>query len=408
MVLSTEEHDDIASSKSAAHIICGDSEAIETANQMAALFSLDAPLRDRSRFLPIGLLDEFSQSGLWGITIPKKYGGAGVSHATVAEVTAILAEADPSIAQLPQNHYNDIDTIRWAGTERQKRYFFAEALFGARFGNAFAELRNKDASNFETKLTQMHDSLVLNGRKFYCTGALMADWVQVGAVDDNENNVLVFVRRNTPGLTVIDDWSSFGQRTTASGSVILDNVQVDPQNVIQSQDTLTKPTTNGALSQLLHAAIDLGIARAAIKDTVNFINTQSRPWADANVERASDDPLTIVQVGDLEYRLHAAEAMLERGARTIDYASSAPTDNSVVAASIAVAESKIATTEIALLATNKLFELAGTKSTLETFDLDRHWRNARTHTLHDPVRWKYHAIGSYYLNHINPARHGWI
>jgi alkylation response protein AidB-like acyl-CoA dehydrogenase len=55
-----------------------------------------------------------------------------------------------------------------------------------------------------------------------------------------------------------------------------------------------------------------------------------------------------------------------------------------------------------------LFELAGSQATLAEHNLDRHWRNARVHTLHDPVRWKYHAIGNYYLNDENPPRRGTI
>ena len=80
----------------------------------------------------------------------------------------------------------------------------------------------------------------------------------------------------------------------------------------------------------------------------------------------------------------------------------------VAAASIAVAEAKILSTEVAILATNKLFELGGTRSVLERYNLDRHWRNARVHTLHDPVRWKYNILGNFYLNGIRPPQHSWI
>lgn len=117
---------------------------------------------------------------------------------------------------------------------------------------------------------------------------------------------------------------------------------------------------------------------------------------------------TIAQIGDLQIRLHAAEALLERSGRFVDAAIARPDEDSVAAASIAVAEAKALTTEIAILATNRLFELAGTRSTLGAHNLDRHWRNARTHTLHDPVRWKYHAVGNYYLNKVKPTRHAWI
>jgi alkylation response protein AidB-like acyl-CoA dehydrogenase len=71
-----------------------------------------------------------------------------------------------------------------------------------------------------------------------------------------------------------------------------------------------------------------------------------------------------------------------------------------------VAEARVLTTEASLAAGSKLFELAGTQSTLDPLNLDRHWRNARTHTLHDPVRWKLHAVGNYYLNGAAPARVG--
>jgi alkylation response protein AidB-like acyl-CoA dehydrogenase len=80
----------------------------------------------------------------------------------------------------------------------------------------------------------------------------------------------------------------------------------------------------------------------------------------------------------------------------------------VAAASVAVAEAKIASTEAALLVASKLIELAGSSATLAKHGLDRHWRNARTHTVHDPIRWKYRAVGDYWLNGVNPPRHGAI
>ena len=134
----------------------------------------------------------------------------------------------------------------------------------------------------------------------------------------------------------------------------------------------------------------------------------TRPWPDSGQEHGYEDLYTIAAVGDVRIRLHAAEALLEHAGRVVDAAVLEPNENTVAAASIAVAEAKALTPEIAVLATNKLFELAGTQSTLGKYNLDRHWRNARTHTLHDPVRWKYHAVGNYYLNGIKPPRHAWI
>ncbi len=99
-------------------------------------------------------------------------------------------------------------------------------------------------------------------------------------------------------------------------------------------------------------------------------------------------------------------SLLERAGRVLDRATAEPDAESVAAASIAVAEARALTTEVALLAGSKLIELGGSRACLAELGLDRHWRNARVHTLHDPVRWKYHAVGDYYLNGRLPPRRG--
>jgi alkylation response protein AidB-like acyl-CoA dehydrogenase len=139
-----------------------------------------------------------------------------------------------------------------------------------------------------------------------------------------------------------------------------------------------------------------------------FIATRARPWIDAGVTRASDDPLTLHQVGEVSLRLRAADALLRRAGRIVDAAQAEPGEDSVARASIAVAEARILTTRAGLLAATKLFELSGTSATLAEDGFDRHWRNVRTHTLHDPVRWKYQAVGKYHLTGERPPRHGAI
>jgi SfnB family sulfur acquisition oxidoreductase len=392
----------------AAHVIRDDDEAIRIAHRLAENFAQEASLRDRERRLPRKELDEFSQSGLWGINVPRAYGGAGVSYVTVAEVIKIISAADPSIGQIPQNHLAVLDLIRMSAAEDQKRFFFAEALRGVRFGNAFAESGSKTASDFQTRIARGADGFVLNGRKFYCSGALLAHLVPVAAVDESGKFFLPIVERDAPGLTIIDDWSSFGQRTTASGTVLLENVAVPASHVVPAHRAYDQPTANGPVCQIIQAAVDAGIAKAAIADTIDFVRNHTRPWIDSGQDHGYEDVHSIAQVGDLQIRLHAAEALLERSGRFVDAAIARPDEDSVAAASIAVAEAKALTTEIAILATNRLFELAGTRSTLGVHNLDRHWRNARTHTLHDPVRWKYHAVGNYYLNKVKPPRHAWI
>ena len=388
--------------------IKSDEQALEAARQFAEQIRPGSATRDKERRLPFEEIEWFSQTGLWGITVPKEYGGAGVSTATFTEAVAIVSEADASIGQIPQNHYANVEEIRLVGTEEQKRFFFDRILRGERLGNAAVERSGKTVVDNQTRLVPDGDGYRLSGEKFYCTGAIFAHWVPVRVTNADGKRVVALVSRHSEGLTVIDDWSAFGQRTTASGTVVLNNVRVSKDQILPSYEAYQRPTTRGPFSQIIHVAIDVGIARAAIADTIDFVKNRSRPWIDANVERASQDPLTIQDLGKLHYQLHGAEALMERAAIKVDRAAAALDEETVTVAALAVAEAKIAATEISILATNKLFELAGTQSTLEKYGLDRHWRNARVHTLHDPVRWKYYALGNYYLNDVPPPRHAWL
>ncbi|ANK89250.1 MULTISPECIES: SfnB family sulfur acquisition oxidoreductase [unclassified Rhizobium] len=389
-----------------AHVIWSDEEAIQIAETLAASFKVGAALRDREGLLPVAELDAYSQSGLWSINVPKAFGGPEVSYATLAKVIAIIAAADPAIAQITQNHLAIVATVDLDGTEEQKKLFFGWALEGIRYGNAFSELKSKTVADFETKVVHDGDEVIVDGEKFYTTGALLAHIVPIVGVDETGQGYLVFADRDAPGLTVTNNWSSFGQRTTASGSVKIENVRV-PRARALKVTSFDHPTVGGPVSQIIQSAIDVGIARGTIDDTIEFVSKYSRPWIDSGKATAGEDLFTIAQIGDLKIKLHAAEALLEIAGHAIDAARANPTLETVSEATIKTGESKVLTTEIAILSTNKLFELAGTRSTLAEHGLDRHWRNARVHTLHDPVRWKYYHVGNYYLNGVHPPRHAW-
>ena len=389
-------------------VIRSDAEALSVARELAAHFKRESAVRDRERRLPFDELELFSHTGLWGITAPKALGGAGVSNVTLAQVVALIAAADASLGQIPQNHFYALEVLRVNGTPAQQARLYAEVLAGQRFGNALAETGTKTAHDRTTHLAKAEDGYRITGRKFYATGALYAQRIPTSVVDDNGVQHLAFVPRDSDGLTVIDDWSGFGQRTTGSGSVLFDNVFVATEDVIPFQSAFERPTPVGPLAQILHAAIDTGIARAAFEDALHFVSTKTRPWIDATTDIASEDPLTLKSFGHLSVRLHAAEALLERAGELLDIAQANTHAGTVAAASIAVAEARAISTEISLAAGSTLFELAGSQATLAEHGLDRHWRNARVHTLHDPVRWKYHAVGNYYLNDVNPPLRGTI
>lgn len=391
-------------------LLRSDEAAIRAAEKLAEEFAPGASVRDANRLLPWKELDTFTASGLWAITVPKEYGGAGVSTGTLARVTSIIAAADGSLSQIPQNHFYALEVLRVGGSEAQKRFFYGRVLAGDRLGNALAEIGHKDFKR-RTRLIRESGKLFVDGKKFYCTGAIYAHWIPtLVTAEENGREVLylVFVPRAAPGVVIYDDWDGFGQRVTGSGSVSFDRVEVQEDWVVPFTASFERPTTIGPLAQIIHAAIDLGIGQGAYAEMLRFVRERARPWIDSKVERAADDPLTLHHVGQVRVQLRAAEALLSRAARLVDAAQADMNEQSVAEASIAVAEAKILTTNAGLFAANRLFELSGTSSTMTDDNLDRYWRNVRTHTLHDPVRWKYQAVGQYYLNGRLPPRHGAI
>lgn len=391
------------------HRIHSDDEAIIVAQQLATDFAREAGQRDAERRLPWDELAHFSASGLGGITVPREFGGAGVSYRTLAQVFRILNTADSSLGQIPQNHYAVLEVFRYHGSPEQQARVFAEVLGGKRLGNAGPEKGKTSLLQPSTRLQRDEDGeLRLSGQRYYSTGALFADWIPTRAQDELGRVVQVLVPRYAEGVQVVDDWSAFGQRTTASGSVLFEDVLVDESLIVPVWQLADTPSLTGPVSQLLQATIDAGIAEAALADALDFVRQHARPWVDANVGRASDDPHLIHIVGQLQIELDAALEVLDQAAQTLDRLAVAPvTATSSAEASIAVAHAKVLTTEAALRNAERLFELAGSSATRAHHQLDRHWRNARVHTLHDPVRWKYHTIGNYALNGVFPTRHQW-
>ncbi|MBK5016440.1 SfnB family sulfur acquisition oxidoreductase [Pantoea sp. S62] len=391
-----------------AAVITRRDQAIQAAHSLAEQAKPGAIERDQQRLYPRDLLDRFTRLGLGSISVPRHFGGGGLDFQTVAEVFRIISASDPSLGQIPQNHFGLIQFILGEGNPQQQTTLLQAVVSGKRLGNGGPEKNTRHTRDIQARLVSDGPEHRLTGEKFYSTGALFADILVTTALQESDQPAMAFIPLPANGVEIIDDWSGMGQRTTASGTVRLDRVAVDPALLIPLPPE-EKPTLRGAVSQLIQAAIDAGIAQGALDDALEFVRSSSRPWVDAGVERNADDPYILADIGRISTELSAANALLRRAAKVLDSLDQqALTAENSAAASIAVAEAKVLTTDIALRASEKLLEWGGSRATLLQHGLDRHWRNARTHTLHDPVRWKTHAIGNYYLNAIYPARHAWI
>ena len=391
------------------HVIQNDQDAINAAYHVADFALEGRDQRDQNRQLPFAEVELFSQKGLGGIRIPQTFGGAFVSNKTLAQVFRIINKADSSVGQIPQNQIALLNMIDILGNEQQKQFIFNEIFNGKRLANGGPERNTKDTKTLSTTLNIENGRYYVDGEKFYSTGSSFAHWLAIKAIHPEGYVVLTLVDATAQGVEVIDNWNGFGQRTTSSGTVKLQRVDVDPLLIFDERKLAEDVNYRGAFSQLMQVAIDVGIAEAAFEDTLSAVK-KARPIVDAQVEKASFEHYTLQEVGKSAVLLDAAILLLDEAAEYLDELDqlSVVSAEQAAKASILVAEAKVYANDAALQISEKLLELGGSRSSLSQHNLDQHWRNARVHTLHDPIRWKLHALGNYYLNNTFPARHAWI
>ncbi|MET0146422.1 MAG: acyl-CoA dehydrogenase family protein [Ilumatobacteraceae bacterium] len=139
-------------------------QAEAVARELAARWAIGAADRDRDRVLPWAELDEYSGSGLWSITVPRRFRGAAVPYRTLANVITTIAEADPSIAQITQNHYAGMSRLALIGDPDQQAFVFERVLAGERVGNPSAEPGDVPPGSIGTTLRRDGEIYRINGR----------------------------------------------------------------------------------------------------------------------------------------------------------------------------------------------------------------------------------------------------
>lgn len=386
-------------------------QALATASAFADSLQDSVIERDRSGALPVAELARLDASGLLGITLPTADGGPELSVVTLTEVIRRIALVDSAIAQAPQAHFLMVDVLAVWGSDAQREALFTDVLAGGRIGNALAERGGAHAQDLKTRLRQTPAGPRLDGRKYYCTGSLTSRWIAVSALDESDRVVLAFVRRHADGVELDEDWNVMGQRATVSGGATFTDVEVAPELVVAYHEAFAVPQQLGARAQLVHAAIQVGIAGGALRDAQRFVTTKARPFFEAAragwADSAAGDPHTVLRFGRLATRVRAAETLLADAAAIQQEIGRRPADAQAAArGSVAVAQAKAYASEVAVEVASDLFSMSGASAADERHDLSRHWRNARTHASHDPADWKYHHTGNYLLNGVLPPNHG--
>lgn len=377
---------------------------LQIADALAQQLALTVVERDQRGGTPKAERDALRASGLLTLSIPVRLGGWGASWSETLEVVRHLARVDSSIAHVFGFHHLMLATVRLFGQPAQWEPWLAQTARHAWFwGNALNPLDER------TVASARGDWLEFSGQKSFCSGALDSEMLIVSAHAAADSRLLVAaLPTGRQGIHLSPDWNNIGQRQTDSGSVTFEKVRVEPHELLSDPGPLSTPYAclRPLLAQLVLSHIYLGIAEGAFADARHYTLNEARPWHLAGVERAADDPYVLGQYGSFWVGLEGARLLGERAAERFDAAwERGPTLSAAdrAAVAVAVATAKVAASETGLELCGRMFEVAGARATHGGLRLDRHWRNLRTHTLHDPVAYKLRELGAWALQDHPPV-----
>jgi alkylation response protein AidB-like acyl-CoA dehydrogenase len=383
---------------------------------LLARIAEDANERERTLSAPHEQIGWIREAGLGQLRLPLADGGAGASLPELFAVLIDLAAADSNVAHILRVHFAFVETQLHNPNAADRRRWIELLNAGVIFGNAASE-QNRTALGFATdapgvtaQLTPDGDHFRLNGVKYYSTGTLFADWTLVDALTPDGSLVSVAVALDRPGVHVDDDWDGFGQRLTGTGTTRLVDVEVTSEDV---RTYGADPSYEGAFFQLFLQAVTAGILRAARDDTAALVRSRVRAFTHSTTQTPAEDPQVLQVVGEIAADAFAAEAIVLAAAGLLQQVSDSIVDGvadvaAVHRAQIAAANAKVAIDRFSYATAAHIFDAGGASATQSAKNLDRHWRNARTISTHNPTFSKATAVGAFHVNGTAPPQNGYF
>lgn len=364
------------------------------ADQLAAT----AVERDRQGGHAAAERERIRASGLLRLSVPTQHGGTGASWSTVLAAVRTLAEADSALAHVFGFHHLQVAGVLLYGTPAQHDYFLRPTVERNLFwGNALNPLDRRVVARAEL------DGYRIDGVKSFSSGSVGSDLLTFSAWHKPSGTALIAaLPTRADGITVNPDWDAFGQRQTDSGTVRFDHVRLEPVQVLQAPGVAPTPraTLRSQVAQLIMTNLYLGIARGAFREARRYVRDDARPWFASGVQRHADDPYVQERFGEFWLRVQAAQALADVAGLRLDAAlARGPSLTADERGEVAVAgaQAKVLAHRAALELGDGLFDVTGASSTAARYGYDRYWRNARVHTLHDPVAYKIRDLGRYAL-----------
>ncbi|SDT38005.1 Acyl-CoA dehydrogenase [Pseudomonas asplenii] len=379
-------------------------DPLQTARLLAAEFAETAVERDERGGTPKAQRDALRHSGLLALSIPTQYGGLGASWSETLNVVREFAKVDSSIAHVFGFHHLMLATVRlFSRPEQWQPWFEQTARKNWFWGNALNPL---DTRTVVRKLDGWRE---FSGKKSFCSGASDSQMLIASAVDESAGGKLLIaaIPSGRSGITLHNDWHNMGQRQTDSGSASFERVRVEESELLLEPGPLSTPFAclRPLIAQLTFSHMFLGIAEGAFEEARRYTLTETRPWFKSGTEDIRNDPYILSHYGDFWVALEGVRLLVERAAEGLDRAWAKGPDLSAEERgqlAIAIATAKVAASRQGLELCSKLFEVTGARATHASLRLDRHWRNLRTQTLHDPLDYKLQELGDWALNQTLP------
>ncbi|MCR4542323.1 acyl-CoA dehydrogenase family protein [Pseudomonas sp. 18.1.10] len=377
---------------------------LQTAKLLAAEFALSAVERDERGGTPKAERDALRHSGLLALSIPTQYGGLGARWSDTLGIVREFAKVDSSIAHVFGFHHLMLATVRlFSRPDQWQPWFEQTARKNWFWGNALNPLDTR------TVVKDFGGWREFSGKKSFCSGASDSEMLIASAVDESAGGKLLIaaIPSGRSGITLHNDWNNIGQRQTDSGSASFERVRVEESELLLDPGPLSTPFAclRPLIAQLTFTHMFLGIAEGAFEEARNYTLTETRAWHKSSAIDVRNDPYVLHHYGEFWVALEGVRLLVERAAELLDQAwAKGPnlSEHERGQLAIAIATAKVAATRQGLELCSRLFDVTGARSTHASLRLDRHWRNLRTQSLHDPLDYKLHELGDWALNHSLP------
>ena len=359
--------------------------------------------RENDRLLPYEQINWLKQAGFGATRVPVKFGGDGVSLPQLFQLLTELAKADSNIVQALRGHFAFVEDRLNAHKSTNQELWFKRFVEGDLVGNAWTEVGRVKIWDVITRVTQKNNQLVVNGQKYYSTGTIFADWVDLFAYDETtDEHVIAAISRHASGVQVHDDWDGFGQKTTGSGTLTLSDVVIERDHVLPFDQRFKYQT---AFYQVFHLATLSGIAHSAVATFVHEVQKRDRIYSHGNADLVRNDPQILQVIGKASAQAYASETITIRTAEALQRAYLSHFGESEIKniqanndAELESSQGQVVISDLVLNLSNQLFNTLGASASSTAKQLDRFWRNARVVSSHNPLIYKEKVIGDWEVN----------